>query len=88
MGGRPTRRKSEVARGPRPPADVQSGMPLKAGEMKRKVEKVGWVYSHTTGSHAHYRHPTIPGIVTIPGADHVELAKGTEANVKRQAGIK
>jgi predicted RNA binding protein YcfA (HicA-like mRNA interferase family) len=63
-------------------------VPLKVWEMKRLVEKAGWVYSHTTGSHAHYRHPTIIGIVTIPGADHVELAKGTEANIKRQAKIK
>lgn len=63
-------------------------MPLKVWEMKRLVQKAGWVYSHTTGSHAQYHHPTLPGLVTIPGADHIELAKGTEANIKRQAGIK
>ena len=56
--------------------------------MKRKVEKAGWVYSHTTGSHAHYRHPTLSAIVTVSGADHKELPKGTEANIKRQAGLK
>ncbi len=56
--------------------------------MKRKILNAGWVYSHTTGSHAHYYHPTIPGIVTVPGADHKELPKGTEANIKRQARIK
>jgi predicted RNA binding protein YcfA (HicA-like mRNA interferase family) len=63
-------------------------VPLKVWEMKRKILNAGWVYSHTTGSHAHYYHPTIPGIVTVPGADHKELPKGTEANIKRQARIK
>ena len=63
-------------------------VPLRVWEMKRKVEKAGWVYSHTTGSHANYYHPTLSGVVTIPGADHVELAKGTQANIKRQAGLK
>lgn len=56
--------------------------------MKRLVEKAGWVYSHTTGSHASYYHATLSGVVTIPGADHKELPKGTEANIKRQAGLK
>ena len=52
-------------------------------EMVRLVESKGWVYSHTTGSHRHFRHPTPPGLVTIAGADHIELPKGTEANIKR-----
>ncbi|CAN5591101.1 type II toxin-antitoxin system HicA family toxin [soil metagenome] len=62
-------------------------VPLKVREIKRLVEKAGWVYSHTTGIHAHYHHPTLPGIVTIPGAGHKELPRGTEANIKKQAGL-
>ena len=56
--------------------------------MIQVIQKDGWVYSHTAGSHRHFYHPTKPGIVTVAGADHVELPKGTEANIKRQAGIK
>lgn len=63
-------------------------MPLKVGEMKRKIMAAGWVYSHSSGSHVHYYHPTLPGIVPVPGADHKELPKGTEANIKRAARIK
>lgn len=50
-----------------------------------RIQKAGWVYSHTTESHRHFHHPTLPGIV--PCADHIELAKGAEADIERQAGV-
>ena len=59
-------------------------MPLRVREVKAMALKKGWVYSHTTGSHAHYYHPTIAGLLTIAGADHIELDKGAERKLRRQ----
>lgn len=59
-------------------------MPLRVREMKRLALKKGWIHSHSTGSHAQYYHPTIPGVLTIAGADHKELDPFAEKSLKRQ----
>lgn len=63
-------------------------MPIKIRDLIRKVEKDGWQLVRTTGSHRHYRHPTKPGTVTIPGHPSDELAIGTERSILKQAGLK
>lgn len=35
-------------------------------EIEKIIKKDGWTLSRVHGSHHHYRHPTKPGIVTIP----------------------
>jgi predicted RNA binding protein YcfA (HicA-like mRNA interferase family) len=42
----------------------------------------------TTGSHRHYRHPTKPGTVTVPGHPSKDLPPGTLNSVLKQAGLK
>lgn len=57
--------------------------------MIKQVEADGWTLDRFRGtSHRQYKHPTKIGTVTIAGAPHVELDKDTEANIRRQAGIK
>ncbi|MDE2966135.1 MAG: type II toxin-antitoxin system HicA family toxin [Chloroflexota bacterium] len=43
----------------------------------RLVERDGWYYVHTRGSHRQFRHPVKPGKVTIPGKLGDDLPKGT-----------
>lgn len=62
-------------------------MPMRVREVKRIAVRKGWIYSHHTGSHAQYYHPTILGVLTIPGADHKELHPTTERSLKNQLGI-
>jgi predicted RNA binding protein YcfA (HicA-like mRNA interferase family) len=40
------------------------------------------------GSHRHFRHPSKPGLVTVPGNLGKELAVGTLDSVFDQAGLK
>ena len=40
---------------------------MKVRETIRLIEEDGWVLSRTRGSHRQYKHPTKPGLVTIPG---------------------
>ena len=54
----------------------------------RLVERDGWYYVQTRGSHRQFRHPVKPGKVTIPGNLGDDLPKGTWINIQRQAGFR
>lgn len=51
------------------------------------VERDGWVWVRTTGDHRHYKHPTKPGLVTIPGKPGDTLTQDTQKSILRQAGL-
>jgi predicted RNA binding protein YcfA (HicA-like mRNA interferase family) len=63
-------------------------MPTKVREAIKAVEDDGWYYIGSTGSHRHFKHPTKPGKVTIPGKPNDTLAPGTWISIQRQAGLK
>ena len=48
----------------------------------------GWYQVRMKGSHRHFRHPSKPGLVTVPGNLGKELAVGTLDSVFDQAGLK
>lgn len=50
------------------------------------VEKDGWVLRRVRGSHHQFKHPTKPGLVTIPHPKK-DMPQGTAKNILRQAGI-
>lgn len=52
------------------------------------IEKDGWYWVRTKGSHHQYKHPTKPGLVTVPGKPGHDLALGTLNNILKQAGLK
>ena len=60
---------------------------MKIRDLIRLVERDGWQQVRTTGSHRHYRHPTKPGTVTIPGHLSDEPAIGTERSILKQSGL-
>jgi len=61
---------------------------MKVREAIQLVEADGWRQVRQTGDHRHYRHPTKPGTVTIPGHPRDTLAPKTEASILRQAGLR
>ena len=51
------------------------------------LRRDGWALDHQTGSHAHYRHPTRSGTVTIPMHKAVTIAPKTLQSMLRAAGL-
>jgi predicted RNA binding protein YcfA (HicA-like mRNA interferase family) len=61
---------------------------VKVRDLIRVIERDGWFWLRTKGSHHQYKHPIKPGLVTIPGRPNDELATGTLNNILKQAGLK
>ena len=51
----------------------------------RRLEADGWTLARTKGSHHQYRHPTRPGLVTVPHPKR-DLPIGTLRSIAKQAG--
>ena len=54
--------------------------------MIRLLERAGWVWVATRGSHRQFRHPEKPGLVTVAGKANDYLAPGTLNSIRKQAG--
>ncbi len=52
------------------------------------LEKDGWYYVRTRGSHHQYKHSTKIGRVTVPGNPNDDLAPGTLNSILKQAKLK
>jgi predicted RNA binding protein YcfA (HicA-like mRNA interferase family) len=61
---------------------------VKVRDLIKLIENDGWYWVRTQGSHHQYKHPTKPGLVTVPGNSGKELAVGTLNNILKQAGLK
>ena len=61
-------------------------MDYSSTDLIRLVEADGWYLRKVTGSHHHYKHPTKPGIVTIPHPKK-SLPKGTVRAILKQAQL-
>ncbi|HEX73371.1 MAG TPA: type II toxin-antitoxin system HicA family toxin [Candidatus Hydrogenedentes bacterium] len=57
-------------------------------EVIRLLENNGWRLVVTKGSHRQYKHPDIPGRVTVPGKMGDDLAPGTLRSIFKQARMK
>ena len=51
------------------------------------LKAAGWTLARAKGSHRHYRHPTRPGLVTVPHP-RKDLPMGTLRSIARQSGVK
>lgn len=63
-------------------------MGMKVREMIRLLEQQGWYLVDTKGSHRQYKHPIIPGRVTVPGQLNDDLAIGTQQSIFKQSRLK
>jgi predicted RNA binding protein YcfA (HicA-like mRNA interferase family) len=61
---------------------------MKVRDVVRLLEADGWYLVRTRGSHHQFRHPTKPGLVTIPGTGGDDVAPGTLNSILKQAGLK
>ncbi|MGB3588041.1 MAG: type II toxin-antitoxin system HicA family toxin [Tunicatimonas sp.] len=62
---------------------------MKVKEVIKLIKKDGWYLIRQRGSHKVFEHSTKSGIVVVP--DHggnKDLARGTENNILKQAGLK
>jgi len=51
------------------------------------IEAAGWAHVATKGSHWQFKHPTLPGRVTVPHTKR-DLPAGTLRSIEKQAGVK
>jgi predicted RNA binding protein YcfA (HicA-like mRNA interferase family) len=59
---------------------------MQSRELIRLLEANGWQLNRVRGSHHQYRHPTKPGIVTVPHPKK-DLGVGLVKAIRKQAGI-
>jgi predicted RNA binding protein YcfA (HicA-like mRNA interferase family)/predicted RNase H-like HicB family nuclease len=57
---------------------------MKVREILRILKEDGWFHVRTKGSHHHYRHPTKPGTVTVPGNPNHDLNPKTLGSIFKQ----
>ena len=61
---------------------------MKIRDIIEMIEAEGWYLVQTKGSHRQYKHPEIPGRVTIAGHPNDDLAPGTLNSILKQARLK
>lgn len=62
---------------------------MKLTEIIKRLLNDGWIQVSQKGSHRQFKHPVKKGRVTVP--DHgrnIDLPKGTENSILKQAGLK
>jgi predicted RNA binding protein YcfA (HicA-like mRNA interferase family) len=60
---------------------------LKVRDLIKLVEEDGWTQVRTTGSHRHFKHPSKPNVVTIPGHPADDVPVGTLKSILRAAKV-
>jgi predicted RNA binding protein YcfA (HicA-like mRNA interferase family) len=58
-----------------------------SAEVIRRIKAEGWSLARTKGSHQHFEHDTLPGIVTVPHPKK-DIPIGTLKSIERQSGAK
>ncbi|HEV7833237.1 MAG TPA: type II toxin-antitoxin system HicA family toxin [Caballeronia sp.] len=59
---------------------------MNSKDVIRKLEADGWSLIRTKGSHHHFKHPTKPGLVTVPHPK-LDLPQGTLRSILKSAGL-
>ena len=60
---------------------------MKCTEVIKTIKKRGWFLSRVKGSHYHFKHPVIIGLVTVPFHRNRELHPNTLHSIARSVGI-
>ena len=60
---------------------------VKIRDLIRLVESDGWERVRITGSHRHFKHPSKPSLVTIPGHPGDDVPTGTLKAILKAAGL-
>jgi predicted RNA binding protein YcfA (HicA-like mRNA interferase family) len=60
---------------------------MKVRDVVAMLLRDDWRLVRIRGSHHHYKHPTKPGVVTVPGTGNDDLSPGTVRSIYKQAGL-
>ncbi|MDR3391670.1 MAG: type II toxin-antitoxin system HicA family toxin [Sulfuriferula sp.] len=60
---------------------------MQSSKIIRMLIDEGWYEVRVKGSHHHFKHPIIPGLVTVPHPEK-DLPTGTVNSILKQAGLK
>ncbi|MBI9080291.1 MAG: type II toxin-antitoxin system HicA family toxin [Pseudodesulfovibrio sp.] len=60
---------------------------MKSAEVIKMIEAHGWVKVRTSGSHNHFKHLTMPGLVTVPHPKK-DIPIGTLKSIEKISGTK
>jgi predicted RNA binding protein YcfA (HicA-like mRNA interferase family) len=60
---------------------------VSSAEVIRRIKAAGWAHVRTNGSHHHFKHASLPGIVTVPHPKK-DFPVGTLKSIERQSGVK
>ena len=60
---------------------------MKVREVIKLLENDGWFAHKTRGSHKHFKHPTKPGKVTVPGKMGKDVHPSTLNYILKQASL-
>ena len=63
-------------------------MPTKVHELIFMLTADGWTLDRQKGSHWQFKHPSKPGVVTVPGKPGDDIAPGTLVSLFKQTGFK
>ncbi|MEG1313529.1 MAG: type II toxin-antitoxin system HicA family toxin [Bacilli bacterium] len=61
---------------------------MKSREIMKILKDKGWFIRRVTGSHYHFKHETIVGLVTVPHHATEELKPATLHNILKMAELK
>ncbi len=60
---------------------------MRSADVITRLEADGWRQIRVSGSHHHFKHPTKPGLVTVPHPKR-DLPAGTLRSIEKQAGLR
>ncbi len=61
---------------------------MKVRELIKLLERDGWRYVRTKGSHRQYQHSVKSGTVTVAGKPSLDVPAGTLNSILKSAGLK
>ena len=60
---------------------------MRSADVITRLEADGWRQIRVSGSHHHFKHPTKPGLVTVPHPKR-DLPAGTLRSIEKQADLR
>lgn len=60
---------------------------MRSAKVIKRITAAGWTKVRQTGSHQQFRHPTLPGTVTVPHPK-ADMAIGTIKSIEKQSGVR
>ena len=61
---------------------------VKVKEVIKLLQQNGWHLARTKGSHRQFKHPGIPGAVTVAAKESLDVPRGTLNSILKQARLK